>query len=280
MSIRQEAAMSVVKFKPEDQPCFQADQAKRDNTVGQMLRLARIGAKMKQSDVAREMEKRGLHTISRSVGNWETGIAVPNAYQLLALSQILGIKDMYSAFSGEEAKVELNAEGLALIREFSNYLVASGRFIKGTDEEEDEGTIELNHSIYKPAAGFGNFFAEECMEKLSYPRTIVPRGTDFTVTISGESMEPRFQNGQDVFVQKTESLEPGDIGIFALNDELYIKKYTEQTPAGGEAESFTDSYGTVHPQPVLISLNPDQDTYRPIVTHPDDKLMIFGKVLG
>ena len=272
--------MSVVKFRPEDQDLFQAEQAKSDNTVGQMLRLARIGAKMKQADVAREMEKRGLHTLSRSVGNWETGIAVPNAYQLLALSQILGIRDMYHAFSGEEAKVELNAEGLALIREFSDYLVASGRFVKGTGEEEYEEMVELDHSIYRPAAGFGNFFAEECMEKLSYPKYLVPRGTDFTVTISGDSMEPKFHNGQDVFVQKTEALEPGDVGIFALNDELYIKKYTEQLPAGQEAESFTDSYGTLHPQPVLVSLNPDQKTYRPIITHPDDKLIIFGRVLG
>ena len=48
--------------------------------------------------------------------------------------------------------------------------------------------------------------------------------TTFGVRISGDSMEPEFHDGQIAWVLQQESVANGEIGIFALNGEAYIKK--------------------------------------------------------
>ena len=56
-------------------------------------------------------------------------------------------------------------------------------------------------------------------------------------------------------MKRCEELECGDIGIFVYDDCGYLKKYDEHTPDKSQAEFLTDSYGVVHNQPVLVSLN-------------------------
>jgi SOS-response transcriptional repressor LexA len=69
-------------------------------------------------------------------------------------------------------------------------------------------------------------------------------------------MTPRFIDGQIVFIKEQQVLVVGEIGIFYLNGDAYIKKL-------GEAE--------------LISLN---DDYEPIQIGEFDSFRVFGKVVG
>ena len=73
-------------------------------------------------------------------------------------------------------------------------------------------------------------------------------------------MEPEFHDGQIAWVLQQESVANGEIGIFALNGEAYIKKLKD------------DKDGIF-----LISLN---EKYAPIKVGENDRLDIFGKVLG
>ena len=91
------------------------------------------------------------------------------------------------------------------------------------------------------------------------PRSILPEDTTFGVRISGDSMEPEFHDGQIAWVLQQESVANGEIGIFALNGEAYIKKLQN------------DKDGIF-----LISLN---EKYAPIKVGENDRLDIFGKVL-
>ena len=90
-------------------------------------------------------------------------------------------------------------------------------------------------------------------------------------------MEPVFHDGQIVWVQQCSALDPGEVGIFIYNDEAYIKVYGEQEPDEDLAEAFTDSYGVVHNQIVLISYNDEK--YDPIEVSPYGSFSIFGRVL-
>ena len=86
-------------------------------------------------------------------------------------------------------------------------------------------------------------------------------GADFGVTISGDSMEPKYHDHDMIFVHSQETLENGEIGIFSLNGNAYIKKY------------LSDETGTF-----LISLN---KKYDPIPVNPEtDSFRIFGRVCG
>ena len=90
-------------------------------------------------------------------------------------------------------------------------------------------------------------------------------------------MEPRYHDGQIVWVKRCEELECGDIGIFVYDDCGYLKNNDEHTPDKSQAEFLTDSYGVVHNQPVLVSLNTNirQSLY---LQSKDSRL--FGKVLN
>ena len=90
--------------------------------------------------------------------------------------------------------------------------------------------------------------------------SILPEDITFGVRISGDSMEPEFHDGQIAWILQQESVANGEIGIFALNGEAYIKKLQN------------DKEGIF-----LISLN---EKYAPIKVSENDRLDIFGKVLG
>lgn len=80
-------------------------------------------------------------------------------------------------------------------------------------------------------------------------------GADFAVRVSGDSMEPRFYSGDIVLVESTPSVEIGEIGIFILNGQAFIKEL-------GRGE--------------LISLN---KRYDPLRVKEDDSIYCQGRVI-
>lgn len=80
-------------------------------------------------------------------------------------------------------------------------------------------------------------------------------GADFAVRVSGDSMVPRFHNRDIVLVESTPSVEVGEIGIFILNGQAYIKELGENK---------------------LISLN---KKYAPIEITENDSIYCQGKVI-
>jgi phage repressor protein C with HTH and peptisase S24 domain len=73
-------------------------------------------------------------------------------------------------------------------------------------------------------------------------------------------MEPEFEDGQIAWVLQQETVANGEIGIFSLNGDAYIKKLQD------------DKNGIF-----LISLN---EKYAPIEIGENDRFDIFGKVVG
>ena len=61
-------------------------------------------------------------------------------------------------------------------------------------------------------------------ETILLTKDIIPESASFGVKISGDSMEPEFKDGQIAWVLKQDMVENGEIGIFSLNGEAYIKK--------------------------------------------------------
>ena len=127
------------------------------------------------------------------------------------------------------------------------------------------------------SAGTGQYLDSEAYETIRLQERLVPKGTNFAIRIAGDSMEPAFYSGQIAFVKSTVALNPGDIGIFVVDGESYIKKYFETDPEQDELEDYMFSTGNVQKKPVLISLN---DKYDPIHITQNNKFSIVGKVLN
>ena len=81
------------------------------NVLGNKIKEARKRLKWSQLRLKEELEENGLELTTQALGKWEKGESVPNAYQFLLLSRVLGIKNPLEYFVSSSPRPELNEEG-------------------------------------------------------------------------------------------------------------------------------------------------------------------------
>ena len=106
------------------------------------------------------------------------------------------------------------------------------------------------------AAGFGAALGEAQGEKMVLLADRDTERADEVITVCGRSMEPTFYDGDQVLVQHTKELREGEIGIFLVDNEGYIKEYRKDG---------------------LHSHNPE---FRTMTFHEDQSVRCIGRVIG
>ncbi|MBR2259031.1 MAG: LexA family transcriptional regulator [Blautia sp.] len=257
---------------------YRADIARQNNVIGTKLSEARKLAGLKQSDLSERLTQFGIDVTPQNLSKWEKGNVMPNAYQLLAVSYALGISNPLEYFTGSTPAVaqELNKKGLAVLQEFKEFLVSTGRYEIHQDTQEIR-MIPFPVGDLPLSAGTGTYIDESKFETMDFPENLIPEDADFALRVSGDSMEPAYHDGQYVFIEKCEEVSPGSVGAFVLGDQAYIKVYGEKEPDDDLKEEYTDSCGFLHPQKVLISYNKN---YNPIIVDPDTVFFVVGRVLN
>ena len=86
------------------------------------------------------------------------------------------------------------------------------------------------------SAGAGQFLDSDRFSEMEVGDEVSP-DADFGVRVSGDSMEPLYLNGQIIWVHQQETLEDGEIGIFFLDGEAYVKKYAPIKVSSGSVFS-------------------------------------------
>lgn len=150
---------------------------------------------------------------------------------------------------------------------------ASGKILRLPDAHNDpaqERKAEVSYTgqsavplkrrikLYEMAvsAGCGTFLDDDTFTEITIPDTAKSSEADFALRISGNSMEPRYKNGDYLLVKSTDTIEVGETGVFMLDGEGYVKVY------GGDC---------------LISLNP---AYAPIPLKDFTSVRCAGVVTG
>ena len=106
------------------------------------------------------------------------------------------------------------------------------------------------------SAGVGVYLDEDSAETINVPITEKTADADYALRISGNSMEPKYHDGDILLVQACDSVEEGELGIFLLDGCGFFKFY-----AGDR----------------LLSLNP---AYAPILLKDDSDVLCKGRVVG
>ncbi|MBR2353434.1 MAG: helix-turn-helix domain-containing protein [Clostridia bacterium] len=106
------------------------------------------------------------------------------------------------------------------------------------------------------SAGPGVYLDDSTADEILVPDGEKTRAADFALRISGNSMEPKYHDGDVVLVQDCDSVEVGEFGVFILDGNGYFKKY------GGDC---------------LISLNPE---YGNILLKEYAEAVCCGRVVG
>ena len=237
------------------------------------LKKGRLDKGLKQSDVSK---KTGIKNTTLS--NYENGITEPDMDTFLSLCELYEL-DFVSLM--EEAygikipgkNFHIKPSEIELLEKYNN-LDDHGKEIvnfslnKETERIEKYGKLgEVSHSVtsfpmrlisyyFKNAsAGTGQLMIDNLPDKdIEIPDKPEYRNVSYAIGVNGSSMEPAFQDGDILLVEATQEIEVGDIGIFQINNECFVKKL-------GEKE--------------LISLNKD---YKNIPL--EETAATLGKVIG
>ena len=193
-------------------------------SLGATLSELRKSKTLTQKALAERMSEYGFAVNNKSVYNWEKNIAQPSVPHFLALCDILGVDDALWTFAGIHSGIYagLNQAGRKKAREFIDLLFHVDMYREGSAVQVEKPRLLRLYDI-PVSAGTGNFLDESGYELIEAPGYI-PTAADFALRVSGDSMEPLFQDGQVIWVKEQETLNSGDIGIFAYFDDVYCKK--------------------------------------------------------
>ena len=213
-----------------------------------------------QAEVADYISRRSDKNYTfKVVSHWEKGVSSPPVEQFLLLCEFYGVRDIQGTFRGIETEShslsKLNELGKSRAREYIAMLSAAAQFSESAGEKIETLRRFIRLYYLPVAAGAGNFLDSDSYDDFEVDET-VPDEAGFAVKVSGDSMTPRFVDSQIIFIKEQQQLDVGDVGIFELNGDSYVKKL-------GNGE--------------LLSLNP---RYKPIKIREFDSFHIFGKVVG
>lgn len=221
------------------------------------IRAAREAQKMTREMVVQKMQQflpeSEKAVTTRALMSGEAGEREPRVTVGVALAKALGFEDVADLYLDSEPK--LNPVGQQRLGEYRFMLLHTAEFT-----EKPEPTLRLLPVYLQPAsAGTGQWLDDDAQEMTEVDES-VPTKAEFGVRIAGDSMEPRFVNGQTVWVKAAQDANNGDIVLCTLNDQGYCKKLRK------------DENGIA-----LISLN---KKYAPIPVREEDEFRIAGIVVG
>ena len=122
--------------------------------------------------------------------------------------------------------------------------------------ELEAKVIHLRWNDQPASAGTGFDLHEEHMTSWLVCYNELTRKADFCLNVKGHSMEPKFYDGDTVLVREQPSVDIGEIGLFVVDGNGYIKKQGIDR---------------------LISLNPDFDDIYP---NEFSDVRCVGKIIG
>ncbi|MGM9642929.1 MAG: helix-turn-helix transcriptional regulator [Eubacteriales bacterium] len=230
--------------------------------VGEQIKKYRNIKGMTQQDIADALGE----SSGRVIYNWEKGIGRPDCDKLARLcdlldvsaDELIGCKSMtYRPTATEWTTLQkyraLDEHG----KEIVDYLIDSEyKRVATLTRKPKPRMLKMDYYTLPASAGTGNFLDSEFAEELLVSESAEAEQADFVISVSGDSMEPTYHDGDKVFVEKCDSVDIGEVGIFVVNGDVYIKELGNKC---------------------LISHN---EKYKPIILTENDSVYCCGRVIG
>lgn len=230
-----------------------------------------FGSRIKKYRLLRNMTQQGIaDALGESSGsviyNWEKGIGRPDCDKLVRLcdlldisaDELLGCKAIHHRpTTAEWSTIQkfrvLDEHG----KEVVDYLIDSEyKRVTAVTRKPKARLLKIDFFNHPASAGTGNFLDTETPEEFWVKETAEAEIADYVIPITGDSMEPTYYNGDKVFVEKCDSVNVGEVGIFIVNGDAYIKELGDRC---------------------LISHN---ENYKPIQLSENDSVYCCGRVIG
>lgn len=123
---------------------------------------------------------------------------------------VRGLADLEIGYTAKRAEKEKAERKAALL--------------KHKDETAEEITVHVTTLYYQPVSAGNGETAEYGYSETVQLKRMPPSGTSYIVPVWGDSMEPEYNDGDRVFVRAQIDIEPGQIGVFYMDGQLWIKE--------------------------------------------------------
>lgn len=232
--------------------------------IGLVLKELRTSCGMTQKEVAEKIGR-----TQQIVGHWETGYAQPDANTLFTLCSIYGVT-VDDAF-GFQRKDNISKEDYERIRKYKfistnspdgatvvdtvldrEYAIA-GKLkeqeaqlekVRSMDMEVSEEVVPFRIiSYYQKLASAGNgqvVFDDGVTDRIEIPDIPKYKRVSYAIGVNGRSMEPLYYDGDILLIEPTCQVEIGEIGIFIVDGEAFVKKL-----GNGELISLNKGHGNI-----------------------------------
>ena len=232
------------------------------STISDRIKEYRLRKGMTQQELAEALGE----SSGRVIYHWEKGSGRPDCEKIAKLcdlldvsaDELIGCKVMHHRPTATEWNMiqkyrALDEHG----KEIVDYLIeVEHKRIAVAEKKPKLRMLKIDYYALPASAGTGNFLDSEFAEELLVPESDIAEQADFVISVGGDSMEPTFHNGDKVFVEKCDSVDIGEVGIFVVNGDVYIKERGNNQ---------------------LISHN---KKYNPIALTEHDSAFCCGRVLG
>lgn len=191
--------------------------------IGSQIKRLRESRNMTQDALAEK-----LGTTRQSISRYESGNRKTNQDMLFDLSDIfnVSINEFFPNTKNKEQNISLIYSKLNSTRQNKVYKFAE----KQLEEQNRSNVVNMNDYIEEKMSGYlsagtGEYLSESVDEEIRIPKSIVPDAEyDLILQVNGDSMEPMFEDHEYIFVKKTTEIRSGQIGVFIIDGESYLKK--------------------------------------------------------
>ena len=215
------------------------------------LKARRKELKMTQKDIADQLD-----ITYQAYSAWERGVKQPSREKVNLLERILKVPKGYFT------ELEIVRLYNTLSDEGKNQALGCVRNL--VQKEQCKNVVSMSEKLYeyhvyeKMSAGIGSsIYNDQDYETVYFDEELAH---DFASWVSGDSMEPKYQNGSVALIRETGFDYDGAVYAVVCNSQTYIKRV------------YREEYGLR-----LVSINPK---YQDIFISYDEDPRIVGIIVG
>lgn len=135
----------------------------------------------------------------------------------------------------------LDANGRELVETVMDKHLSQHGAEEVAESAEEIRMVSLPLYMLPVSAGMGVQLDDYYCENIEVRATKASLGADYALRVYGNSMEPKFTEGDILLVRRQDRVDIGDLGIFIADGEGYFKRYI-----GEYLRSFNPAYDDIY----------------------------------
>lgn len=238
------------------------------NNIGNKLKELREQNNLTRKEAVDKLRDIGIDISDKTLYGYESGRNSANADMFLSLCKIYGCKNIMSTFYDSvddvlftnsewehiqkyralddfgrktvDIAIERETARLASIQKQS-YLIAELEARHASNPVTNASLRVLQYYQRSASAGTGQVvFDDISVDRIQIPDIPGYKRVSYAIGVNGHSMEPLYEDGDILLVEPTCQIEIGEIGIFIVGSEAFVKELGE-----GELISLNKGYENI-----------------------------------